>query len=115
MLKKKGIFNLTASNLESSNLESGFKAKFVEKFLTINAEAIALESDSFNYYLLCKEALHHMPRPMIAIYEMLRAARKGVFSSSLKTKLLIGLFSGMRISIEKSLQLIWLEKSCNYE
>jgi len=114
MLKKKGIFNLTASNLESSNLEADFKAKFVEKFLTINAEAIALESDFFNY-LLCKEALHHMPRPMIAIYEMLRAARKGVFSSSLKTKLLIGLFSGMRISIEKSLQLIWLEKSCNYE
>ena len=78
MLRKKGISNVTASNLESTNLEAGFKAKFVEKFLTINAEAIALESDSFDY-LLCKEALHHMPRPMMAIYEMLRVARKGVF------------------------------------
>lgn len=78
ILKMYGIINVTASNLESSNLEAGFKAQLVDKFLTINAESIPLEDDSIDY-VLCKEALHHMPRPMLAIYEMLRIARKGVF------------------------------------
>jgi hypothetical protein len=78
MLKKRGVSDVTASNLESTNLEAGFKAKVVDKFLTINAESITLENESFDY-LLCKEALHHMPRPMMAIYEMLRVAKKGVF------------------------------------
>jgi ubiquinone/menaquinone biosynthesis C-methylase UbiE len=78
MLNKSGVKNITASNLESSNLKAGFKAKLVDKFLTINAESIPLENESFDY-VLCKEALHHMPRPMMAIYEMLRVARKGVF------------------------------------
>jgi SAM-dependent methyltransferase len=78
LLKKGGVTDVTASNLESSNLEAGFKAQIVDKFLTINAESIPLENESFDY-VLCKEALHHMPRPMVAIYEMLRVSRKGVF------------------------------------
>ena len=78
MLKKCGVLNVTASNLESSNLEAGFKSNLVDNYLTINAESISLANDSFDY-VLCKEALHHMPRPMIAIYEMLRVAKKGVF------------------------------------
>jgi len=28
--------------------------------------------------VLCKEAFHHFPRPMVALYEMLRVARKAV-------------------------------------
>ena len=78
MLKKHGVSDVTASNLESSNLEAGYKAQMVDKFLTINAESIPLENESFDY-VICKEALHHMPRPTVAIYEMLRVARKGVF------------------------------------
>lgn len=35
-------------------------------------------SDGSYAYVLFKEAFHHFPRPMIALYEMLRAVRKGV-------------------------------------
>jgi len=78
MLKKLGIQDVLASNLESSNLEAGFQCQQVDKYITVNAEHIQLDSNSIDY-VLCKEALHHMPRPTMAIYEMLRVARKGVF------------------------------------
>lgn len=78
MLKEYGIHNVVASNLNSSILALGHKAGFVGDYLTINAERIPLEDNSFDY-VLCKEALHHMPRPMLAIYEMLRVARKAIF------------------------------------
>jgi len=78
MLKLRGVNDVMASNLDCSNLEVAFNAGKVDKYLAINAESIPFENDSFDY-LLCKEALHHMPRPMMAIYEMLRVAKKGVF------------------------------------
>ena len=43
-----------------------------------NAEKLNFENQSFDY-VFCKEALHHFPRPYVALYEMLRVARKGVF------------------------------------
>ena len=42
-----------------------------------NAESLSFEDEAFNF-VLCKEAYHHFPRPMIALYEMLRVARKAV-------------------------------------
>lgn len=77
MLTKMGIHKVIASNLETSNLRNGQLAGAVGEFRQINAEQIALEDDSVDY-VMCKEALHHMPRPMMAIYEMVRVARKGV-------------------------------------
>ncbi len=41
-----------------------------------NAEKLSFANGSFDYGF-CKEAYHHFPRPMIALYEMLRVARKG--------------------------------------
>jgi len=35
-------------------------------------------SDGSFDFVLCKEACHHFPRPFVAIYEMLRVARKGI-------------------------------------
>jgi hypothetical protein len=49
----------------------------IHEFMEINAEKIPLPDASFDY-VLCKEALHHMPRPMLAIYEMYRVCRLGV-------------------------------------
>jgi len=43
----------------------------------INAEMIE-EADKSYDYVLAKECLHHLPRPYMAIYEMLRVSRKGV-------------------------------------
>jgi SAM-dependent methyltransferase len=77
-LRRHGIRNVVSSNLNTTPLRLGHEAGFVGDYLEINAEAIDLPSGSYDY-VLCKEALHHMPRPSVAIYEMLRVARKAVF------------------------------------
>jgi ubiquinone/menaquinone biosynthesis C-methylase UbiE len=51
---------------------------YISDYRTENAEALSCRNDEFDY-VLCKEAYHHFPRPMLALYEMLRVARKGVF------------------------------------
>lgn len=77
MLRQMGISNVVASSLDVTMLKKGHEAGVVGDYLVINAESISQPDDSFDY-VLCKEALHHMPRPILAIYEMLRVARKGV-------------------------------------
>jgi SAM-dependent methyltransferase len=77
MLKLAGIAHVTASNLETTNLQNGHALGQVGDYLQLNAEKLDLPDASYDY-VLCKEALHHMPRPLLAIYEMLRVARKGV-------------------------------------
>jgi SAM-dependent methyltransferase len=72
-----GIERPTPSSLSVNFLEIAESLGRFEEVLTINAESIDLEDCSFDY-VLCKEALHHMPRPYLAIYEMLRVAKKAV-------------------------------------
>ncbi|WP_158308790.1 methyltransferase domain-containing protein [Desulfocurvibacter africanus] len=50
---------------------------FIPEYSVENAEKLSFANGSYDY-LLCKEAFHHFPRPMIALYEMLRVARKGI-------------------------------------
>ena len=40
-----------------------------------NSEQLALESRSFDL-VLCKESLHHLARPVLGLYEMLRVCRR---------------------------------------
>jgi ubiquinone/menaquinone biosynthesis C-methylase UbiE len=77
MLRRAGIKNVVASDLDSAMLSLGHQTGMVLEYLSVNAEKINCPDNSFDY-ILCKEALHHMPRPILAIYEMLRVARKGV-------------------------------------
>ena len=77
-LKQHGIRNLTVSSLATGALEEAVKLGEVTNYLSLNAECMDLPDRSFDY-VLCKESLHHMPRPYLAIYEMLRVARKGAF------------------------------------
>jgi SAM-dependent methyltransferase len=42
-----------------------------KNFQKENAEQLSFEDESFDF-VLCKEAYHHFPRPMIALYEMIR-------------------------------------------
>lgn len=42
-----------------------------------NVESLKFDDDSFDY-VLCKEAFHHFPRPMVGFYEMLRVAKRGL-------------------------------------
>jgi hypothetical protein len=76
-LLSKGIGDVTASCIDDSQLArlqaQGMLGGHAPRAL--NAEQIQLPDESFDY-VLCKEAYHHMPRPPIAFYEMLRVARK---------------------------------------
>ena len=42
-----------------------------------NAESLSYSDDSFDF-IHCKSAYHHFPRPMIALYEMIRVAKKAI-------------------------------------
>ena len=77
LLKHYGIGSVVASNLNSGCLVLGHAIGAIGDHLEINAESITLPDNSFDY-VLCKEAIHHMPRPQLAIYEMLRVARRAI-------------------------------------
>jgi hypothetical protein len=77
MLSELGFEDVTASNLFDDSLGKSAKINNIKKFRALNAEKIDADDCSFDY-VLCKEALHHMPRPYMALYEMLRVAAKAV-------------------------------------
>lgn len=78
-LNTQGVSNVTASSItdhQLKNLQSRGMLKAIE-VREINAEKIELEDGAVDF-VLCKEAFHHFPRPLVGFYEMLRVCRKGV-------------------------------------
>lgn len=75
-LRRNGA-QVLASSLTDHSLAIAAQRGFIDRFQSINAEAIALP-DASHDFVLCKESFHHFPRPLIALYEMLRVARIGV-------------------------------------
>lgn len=69
--------DVVATDIDVSLLEAAKKKGFVRDFRKENAERLTFADNSFDF-VLCKESLHHFPRPMLALYEMLRVARVGV-------------------------------------
>ena len=69
--------NVVATSLTDEKLREGQARGFIDKFGIENAEALSCADGAFDF-VLCKEAYHHLPRPPIALYEMLRAATTGV-------------------------------------
>ncbi len=67
----------TITDISSVLLELAKKDGYIKDFSIENAEALTFPTGNFDY-TLCKEAYHHFPRPMIALYEMLRVSKKGV-------------------------------------
>ncbi|TRX51653.1 methyltransferase domain-containing protein [Fulvivirga sp. M361] len=50
---------------------------YIDNYKKENAETLSFQNTEFDY-VLCKESYHHFPRPMVALYEMLRVASKAV-------------------------------------
>ena len=50
---------------------------YIPDYRKENTEFLTFKDSEFDY-VFCKESYHHFPRPMKALYEMLRVARKGV-------------------------------------
>lgn len=76
-LLSNGVKNVTATDLSDTLLIVANRDQFITNFSAENAEKMSFEDQRFDF-VLCKEAYHHFPRPSIALYEMLRVAKRGV-------------------------------------
>ncbi len=75
-LQEKGL-NVIASDISDVLLKEAKEQGYIKKYQKENAEALSFEDNRFDF-VLCKESFHHFPRPIIALYEMLRVAKKGI-------------------------------------
>jgi len=75
-LQNEGV-DVTATSISSHTLKVAHSRGFIKKYAAENAEAFDRQDNSVDF-VLCKESLHHFPRPAVGFYEMLRIARKGV-------------------------------------
>lgn len=75
-LRSRGLATL-ATNITDDRLREAHAMGFIDEYRAENAEHLSLADDAVDF-VLCKEAYHHFPRPPVALYEMLRVARRGV-------------------------------------
>ena|SRR2546421_4113902 len=64
-------------DINVSLLEVARQNGIIRDYKKENAEALSFPADSFDF-AFCKEAYHHFPRPVLALYEMLRVSRTAV-------------------------------------
>jgi SAM-dependent methyltransferase len=77
-LRKRGITNVLATDISEPLLKAAKDRGLLSEYSVENAERLSFADRSFDY-VLCKESFHHFPRPYVALYEMMRVARKAVF------------------------------------
>jgi len=70
-------FNAVASDVDDHFLKKGKEIGYIAEYSKQNLESLSFKDESFDF-VLCKETLHHLPRPYIGLYEMLRVSRIGV-------------------------------------
>ena len=75
-IQKKGLCVL-ATDISDVLLREAKESGSLHAYKQENAEHLSFSDRSFDY-VFCKESLHHFPRPMVALYEMLRVSSKGV-------------------------------------
>lgn len=66
-----------ASDISTEMLEIAKAKNLIDGFAQEDAENLSFLDSSFDYCVI-KESLHHLPRPYMCIYEMLRVARRGI-------------------------------------
>ena len=69
--------HVVASDLSPHRLPGVKEAGLIDDYLQLNAENLDVPDASFDF-AFAKEMLHHCQRPYLALYEMLRVARRGV-------------------------------------
>ncbi len=73
-IRSNGCRYVHATDMDDTLLKIGHEKGFVRTFSAANAEKLEFGDESFDF-VLCKDALHHCPRPYHALYEMLRVSR----------------------------------------
>lgn len=76
-LSSNGVIDVMATDISDAYLKVAFEDGFISKYKVENAESMTFKNNTFDY-VLCKESYHHFPRPMTALYEMIRVAKKAV-------------------------------------
>ena len=66
-----------ACDIATEILDIAKQENLIDDFVKEDAEKLSFKDSSFDYSFI-KESLHHLPRPYLAIYEMLRASKKGI-------------------------------------
>jgi SAM-dependent methyltransferase len=66
-----------ATSLTDERLKQAQALGFIKEYQAENAEKLSYDAGAVDF-ILCKESYHHFPRPPVALYEMLRVARRGV-------------------------------------
>ncbi|MCW8803221.1 MAG: class I SAM-dependent methyltransferase [Ignavibacteriaceae bacterium] len=75
-IQSKG-FKVIASDVDDHFLKKGKEIGYINNYSQENVESLSYGDESFDF-VLCKETLHHLPRPYIGLYEMLRVSKVGV-------------------------------------
>lgn len=76
-LRERGVRSVLPTDIGDATLSDAKARGIVDDYRVENAERLSFADRSFDYGF-CKEAFHHFPRPFLALYEMLRVAKKGV-------------------------------------
>lgn len=76
-LQSKGAKTVLATDISEAYLKKAKENGFINDYKIENAESLSFNDEAFDF-VLCKESYHHFPRPMVALYEMLRVAKYGV-------------------------------------
>lgn len=74
-LKQQGV-QVVATDIADDLLKEGQAAGYIDAYKQENAEQLSFSDNQFDFSF-CKEAYHHFPRPLLALYEMLRVVKQG--------------------------------------
>lgn len=97
--------NVLATDIAEDCLKAAKEEGFITNYKIENAENLTFENNTFDFTLV-KEAYHHFPRPIIALYEMLRVSKKGIILIEPNDQ---NCTSPQKFSINESL--FWLKNS----
>ncbi len=76
-LKQHGL-TVTATDLCPQYLSMLLEKGYIDRYNGQNAEALTYTDEEFNWGFV-KAGLHHLPRPWMGLYELLRVSKEGVF------------------------------------
>lgn len=69
--------DVLATDISDVFLAKAKEIGYINNYQKENAESLSFKDNSFDF-VYCKESFHHFPRPMLALYEMIRIAKKAV-------------------------------------
>jgi len=76
-LNKMFHIDVFPTDISKNMLEKAADSGMIKKFGVENAEKLSFPDNSFDI-TFCKESFHHFPRPIIALYEMIRVSKTAV-------------------------------------